>query len=568
MVEAVSKGVASLFFLGFWVIWCRNFSPKCVNSYMSKNTEHLFKPYHPNQVLLLPPSLSEKIPSHHPVRVVSEIIDKLDLTPILARYPGGGSSSYHPRMMLKILVYAYLRNIFSSRKIEMAVREHIHFMWLAGGNEPDHHSINRFRGNRMEGVFKEVFSQVVLLLHEAGHLSLQQAYIDGTKLEANANRYTFVWAKSIQHYRQQMADQLEELWQYAQSVAKAELGDSQPCDLEKLDPQAVAQTIEKIDQALKEKPEVDEKKKAQIKRVKKEWPENLRKYQRQEQILDGRNSYSKTDPDATFMRLKRDERLSQGQLRPGYNLQMSTHEQWILHFSIHPNPTDTLTLKPHLEEFKQLYDRLPEAVIGDAGYGSEENYQLLEEKEIEAFVKHNYFHQENKPAFIQKHPFHPRQLYYDQPRDRYICPMGQPMEKIGTLKRKTDNGFEQTLTQYQAKNCQGCPLRGVCHQGKGNRIIQVNHPLNQYRAQARERLESEEGIKHRKQRNVDVEAVFGILKQNRGFHRLALRGKEKVEIEVGLHALAHNLRKLTAKRIQKQPSEPLLPLKKMEMEAA
>ena len=382
----------------------------------------------------------------------------------------------------------------------------------------------------------------------------------GQKIEANANRYTFVWAKSIQHNRKRIAEQLEELWEYAQSVAKEELMESCPYDVEKLDPDAVQQTVEKIDQALRAHPEADKKKKAKIKRVKKTWAKNLRKYEQQEQILDGRNSYSKTDPDATFMRMKEDH-MKNGQLKPGYNLQLSTHQQFILHYSIHPNPTDTLTLKAHLEGFKAAYDQFPEQLTTDAGYGSEENYQFLEQHQVEAFVKYNYFHKEQQASFLKKHPFHPDRLYYDPDKDRFICPMGQPMEKIGTYKKKTASGFEQTLTKYQAQNCQGCPLRGVCHKGKENRIIQVNHKLRKHKEKARERLSSEEGIKHRKQRNIDVEAVFGILKQNRGFRRLSLRGNQKVETEIGLHALAHNLRKLTAKIVQKETKEPLLPLK-------
>ena len=231
---------------------------------MSKNTGKLFKSYSPGQLNLLPPSLDSLISDQHPVRVVNHVIDQLDLGAILAKYDGGGAPSYHPRMMLKVLVYAYLRNIYSSRKIEMAVSEHIHFMWLAGGNQPDHHSINRFRSHRLKGVLKEVFAQVVLLLHEAGHLNIKDIYTDGTKIAANANRYTFVWAKSIQRNRKRIAEQLEQLWDYAESVAKEELMDTQPCDFEQLDPKEVAKTIEAIDQALQTHLEADSTQKKKL----------------------------------------------------------------------------------------------------------------------------------------------------------------------------------------------------------------------------------------------------------------------------------------------------------------
>ncbi len=526
---------------------------------MLKSYDHLFKPYRQDQLSLLPPSLSSLIPESHPVRVVNAVIDQLDLSPILESYAGGGAPSYHPRMMLKVLVYGYLRNIYSSRKLEMALGEHIHFMWLSGDNRPDHNSINRFRSDRLKGVLKAVFSQLVLMLHESGHLDIKDISTDGTKIEANANRYSFVWAKSIQRNRGRIAEQLEALWAYAERVAKEELMDTQPCDLEQLKPEAVAQTIEAIDQALKSTPDADKKKKQKVKYAAKNWPDQLKKYDQQEQTLDGRNSYSKTDPDATFMRMK-DDHMKNGQLKPGYNLQMSTHEQFIVHYSTHPNPTDTLTLKPHLEEYKNSYGHSPEQLTTDGGYGSEENYTYLQQEGVEAFVKYNYFHKETQKSFLKKRPFHPNGLYYNKEEDVFICPMGQRMEKIGETIRKTSSGFEQHLHRYQAQNCQGCPLRAACHKAKTNRIIEVNHTLNAFKAQAREKLNSEEGISKRKRRNYDVEATFGILKQNHGLRRFLLRGKDKVEVETGIHAIAHNLRKFAAKLIEKKPKQPLLPL--------
>lgn len=523
--------------------------------------DNLFKDYGQNQLSLLPPSLDSLISPHHPVRLVSEVIDGIDLASIMSRYPGGGASSYHPRMMLKVLVYGYIRNTYSSRKLELAIAEHIHFMWLAGGNRPDHHSINRFRSERLKGVLKEVFSQVVLSLHEAGYLSIKDVYTDGTKLEAYANRYTFVWAKSIQTNKARIAQQLEELWSYAESVAKEELMDTSPCDFDHLEPEAVEKTIEAIDKALKsqEKGKGDKKKKQTVSYGKNNWPDALRRYEAQENILGDRNSYSKTDPDATFMRMKEDH-MKNGQLKPAYNVQMSSNNQFLIHYSIHSNPTDTLTLKPHLAGFKEQHGSLPEQITADAGYGSEENYTYLEEQEIEAFVKYNYFHKEAKASFQQKRPFHPNTLHYNEAEEVYICPMGQRMNNMGTFQRKTSSGFEQTLTKYQAQNCQGCPLHTSCHKAKANRIIEVNHALNRHRQLARERLTSEEGIEKRKKRPQEIEAVFGILKQNHGFRRCSLRGKQKVEIEVGLHALAHNFRKWAAVLLQKPTKIPLFPI--------
>ncbi len=213
----------------------------------------IFKDYPQGQTMLFPPSLDEMIEPEHPVRLVSSILDKLDLAPLLSRYRGCGASSYHPRMLLKVLVYGYLTNIYSTRKMEAAVKANIHFMWLSGMQRPDHNTINRFRSQKLKGVIHQIFSEVVQMLAASGHVSLKRAYTDGTKIEANANRYTFVWGKAIKTSRERIAAQLEELWAYAESVAGEELKDQRPTTFAPVDPQQVQQTIDKINAAIGKK---------------------------------------------------------------------------------------------------------------------------------------------------------------------------------------------------------------------------------------------------------------------------------------------------------------------------
>lgn len=512
---------------------------------MQKTSEKVvFKDYNTNQLMLLPPSLEELIEPNHPVRVVHQVIEHIDIQPILNNYKGGGTSSYHPKMLLKILIYGYLSNVYSSRKLENALKENIHFMWLAGMSKPDHNTINRFRSDRLRDVLKTVFSQVVMLLTESGHVDLKEVYTDGTKIEANANKYTFVWGNTIKTNKARIARQLEELWAYTQQVAKEEL-DQQVPDFSAIDPKQVIQTIEKIDAALQEK-SVNKKVKQKLNYGRKHWPAKLAEYEQKQAILGQRNSYSKTDTDATFMRMKEDH-MQNGQLKPGYNLQISTNKQIITHYSIHQKPTDTTTFIPHFNEFKKLYNRLPTSVTADAGYGSEENYEYAEKEQVTGYIKYNYFHKEQKKGKDKTDNLKTvSNLHYNKEQDTYYCPMGQPMKRVGAKNRTTSNGYQQSYAQYKAKNCHNCPLRGSCHDQKGDRIIGVNHRLNALKAKARERLLSEQGIKHRKQRPCDVEAVFGNIKQNKGFKRFMLRGLKKVEIEMGLIALAHNLAKVAA----------------------
>ena len=504
----------------------------------------LFKAYPQHQAFLFPPSLDSKIAANHPVRVVNDVIDKLDIDIILKKYKGGGTTSYHPRMLLKVLVYGYLNNVYSSRRIAASVKENIHFMWLAGLQEPDHRTINLFRSERLRNILKEVFAQIVLLLVESGHVSLKEIYTDGSKIESVANRYSFVWGKAIKTSRERIRQQLKELWSYTQKVAADEKNDDEPPpDFDKIDSKEVQQTIEQINATLKDIEGVDTKVRQKLAYASKQWPAKLKQYKKQEKILKKRNSYSKTDPDATFMRMKEDY-MKNGQLKPGYNVQISTNDQFVINYSLHPNPTDTKTLIPHLQQYQKLYNTLPAVQITDAGYGSEENYQYLDRHGIEAYIKPIDFDRKQKRNY-QPNPFATDQLEYDATKNQYRCPSGNPMKYVGQKIRKR-NGVIKKYSLYKAGGCKSCPLREACHGQKGNRIISVNHKGDRLKQQATDRLLTEKGIYYRKKRPADVEPVFGNIKHNKNFKRFLLKGIDKTEIEWGLLCIAHNLKKMAA----------------------
>jgi hypothetical protein len=238
----------------------------------------------------------------------------------------------------------------------------------------------------------------------------------------------------------------------------------------------------------------------------------------------------------------KEDHMKNGQLKPAYNVQVSSHNQYIVNYSLHQNPTDTTTLKKHLDSFQNLYKKYPEVLTADAGYGSEENYLLLAKHKIEGYVKHNQFDREQHSKNIDW--FKGDQLEYNKKKDVLYCPIGEEMKRIGSSTRITGNGFKQTLTKYQANKCNGCALTEACHSQKGSRIVDINHRLQRLKQQANARLKSEKGIMYRKRRAADVEPVFANLKHNKNFKRFMLKGIIKVEIETGLLALAHNLAKM------------------------
>lgn len=510
-----------------------------------KTLKVVFKQDLQNQGSLLPLDLNDLVAADHPVRAVSAVLDKVDIRPIVKQYRPGGTSSYHPRMLLKVMVYGYINNIYSSRKIEEAVRQNINFMWLAGMRKPDHNTINRFRGERLQKTLKPIFNQVVLMLCEEGLLNIRDLYTDGTKIEANANRYTFVWGKAIKTSRERISQQLDDLWKYALTVAAVELDDTDPSGFKKITRDSVEQTIERINEALKDK-DVEPKVRQKLQYAKKHWPAALDKYDMQEKILgNNRSSYSKTDKDATFMRMK-DDHMRNGQLKPAYNVQISTNKQFIASYSIHQNTSDIKTLQSHMGEHIKGLGVKPSSLTADAGYGSEENYQWLETKGITAYVKHNQFDRNQHKTTRDKKPFATDKLTYDAGKDRYYCPSGKAMKNIGIRDRVTTTGFKQTITKYRTTKCTGCPLQLQCNPNSNAKTIDVNHNLNRLKQHADKRLRTTKGIQKRKQRCYDVEPVFAAIKHNHNYKRFMLRGLEKVKIETGLLALAHNLRKKIA----------------------
>ena len=491
------------------------------------------------QNLLLPPSLDELVPENHMVRVVDAVIDRLDISDILSTYRGGGNSAFNPKMMLKVLVFAYLSNVYSSRRIEDLLRRDIYFMWLAGMKRPDFRTINYYRGKRLKEGFDAVFTQVVRLLHEEGFVSLKVQYIDGTKIESVANKYTFVWRGSVEKYDARLKAKTEALLRQIEQNHAIENQENPAA--EELTAEEVAERVGRI----REKIDADNLSKEErnaLKQIETDAVPRMNRYKEQLETMGSRNSYSKTDPDATFMRMKEDAMLN-GQLKPGYNVQISTENQFITNFGIYQRPTDTLTMISYLESFRTRYGMQSEEIVADSGYGSEENYEYMFRNGMTPYVKYNMFHVEQRRGY-RNNPFRVSNLFYNPQDDFYVCPMGQKMKFIRQEKRYTASGYQQTVSVYRASRCEGCPLRGQCHKSKRDRQIEVNHTLDDYKARAKELLTSEHGLKHRSNRPIEPEAVFGQIKECGRFRRLRLKGLTGAKIDFGLKALAHNLRKL------------------------
>ena len=282
------------------------------------------------------------------------------------------------------------------------------------------------------------------------------------------------------------------------------------------------------------------------KELKEERSEKLAEYDRHLETLGDRNSYSKTDKDATFMHLKEDA-MNNGQTKPGYNMQIATENQFITNFALFPNPTDTLTYIPFMESFRERYGHFASTEVADSGYGSEENYEFMEKNGVAAYVKYNRFHIEHRPQYVPN-PFRSENLYYNKDEDCCVCPMGQRMERTGTSHTKSSSGYVSDKATYTAQNCRGCPLRGLCFDASvDRRVIDRNHKLEAYRKKASELLTSEEGLWHRGRRCIEPEAVFGQIKYDMAYNRFRHTTIDKVTMDFAFFAIAFNIKKMVAK---------------------
>ena len=508
------------------------------------------KSYSNNDRLFFLLNPNEDIAENDPVRVVDAVVESLDLREFRKLYREKGRCPYHPKMMLKLILYAYMNNVYSCRKIEKAVRRDIHYIWLAAQERPDFVTINRFR-NRVKNEINNIFTQVVLLLAGRGFITLDVEYIDGTKIESKANKYTFVWRKTVEKNRAKLQEKIRVLLQQIDEV----IAQDKAAEAERVEftTDTLNTFIGELKDALAAKPEpADREQKKQHREKKKQLKElekhrdKLNEYDSRLEQMGERNSMSKTDPDATFMRMKEDA-MNNGQTKPGYNLQISAENQFITDFALFPNPTDTLTLIPFFNSFLNRYGHLPSVAVADSGYGSEENYRFMDEAGMEAYVKYNRFHIEQRPRY-KPNPFHHDNFHYNADEDYYVCPMGQHMRRIGTAHSKTASGYRSENARYRAQNCKGCPLRCLCYKAKGDqRIIEVNHRLNEYKRKARELLTSEEGLKHRGRRCIEPEAVFGQMKFNMAYRRFRHFGKDKVSMDFAFFAIAFNIKKMCSK---------------------
>lgn len=487
------------------------------------------------------------IPANDSVRLLDETVEEMNLTALWRAYKRTGRKpATNPVTLLKILLYANMEGIYSSRSIESSCKRDINFIWLLNGAKaPNHHEIARFRSGRLPECAEELFYQLVKKLDTLGEIKFEHLFVDGTKIEANANKYSFVWKKSVTKYEARLLENLEQLCRetgrkYGVFTTENEL-------------------LLALEQRMTE-PFVHGrgKRKSQLQRdIEKlrELLERKTKYADYQSTFDGRNSFSKTDPDATFMHMKEDH-MRNAQLKPGYNVQFGVEGEYITGVAVGSERSDQLTLIGLLENIKKQTGRYYDDVTADAGYESEENYTWFEDKPCDCYIKpQNY--ERSKTKKYKNNMALRENMAYDAESDEYTCQNGRKLRAVYTGIRRSKSGFESDVTYYECENCSNCPHKKTCTRSKGNRKLQVSKKFIEQRKGSLERITSEKGILLRMNRSIQSEGAFGVIKQNYDFRQFLLRGNKKVFTEILLITMGYNINKLHAKIQQNRTGKQL-----------
>ena len=488
-----------------------------------------------------------------PVRLLFEVTEGLDYTELYNTYSTlGRNPAIDPAILFRILIYGYMNKLYSSRDIERACNRDINFMWLLQGQKaPDHNTIARFRSERLEECIDNLFNQLIIRLGEMQEIRFENIFIDGTKIEANANKYTFVWKKATDKFENKLQEKIKVILE------------ALPIDLDikiskvkgKVTVDYISKIIDKLNY-LKEKHSIEfvygkGKRKSKLQKYIEElqnFIEKQSKYDEYNGIFNGRNSFSKTDKDATFMHMKEDH-MKNGQLKPGYNIQIGVEGEYIVGVDVSSERSDQLTLIPFLDKLEKDLPEKFENVIADAGYESEENYMYLSKHNQKSYIKPQNYEKSKSKKF--KDDISKREnMTYNIEEDFYICAYGKKLVPVSSKFKTSKSGYKSIVTIYESESCDECPYKNKCTKAKGNKRLHVSKDFIKKRKESLNNITTPKGKLLRVNRSIQVEGAFGVLKQDYGFRRFLLRGKKNIKTEFMLLSFGYNIQKLFNKGIQ------------------
>ena len=534
-------------------VWCYN-----LTAMKNQNTEVYYTPIQ----MKFPLGFEKIIKIDDPVYTFSEVMAHIDLQKYFVKKGNEmGRPRYDREKLLKIVLFAFMEFGYCSvRFIQKLCETDIRFLWILDGEKaPCHMTISNFIDNELKLSLDEVFNDINSYMFKQLHVDLKHVYIDGTKIEANANKYTWVWKKSCIKSRNNVFTKLsaileemnEEMAMYCRAVFEIR----QEYAIEYVD-YILKTYLDSVGMTTEDFVHGSGKRKTPQQRLYEkvyDCYKKLKSYAQKIEICgESRNSYSKTDNDATFMRFKKDH-MKNDQLLPGYNLQMVICDEMIAHFGVFAFASDMDCFQPLMDGFNIRYGFYPQYPVADAGYGSFNNYLYCEQHGMEKYMKFTMYEKETKDSKYRDNPYRAVNFAIDH-EGFMVCPNGKRFYFLRTAPIK-GNQFERTEEYYQCEDCTGCPHREKCHKSEKNRIVRINEELTQFHKEVLANLNCVHGALLRMNRSIQAEGAFGGIKWNKGYRRLRRRGIEGVILELGLISCGFNLYKYHLKMLAKRKEE-------------
>lgn len=503
---------------------------------------------------VLPLLISDYLDICDPVLTFDRFMGEIELEKYLKSIPKHytGRLRYNPVSMLKTVLFGFMTNGYISlRELEDQCKVNLRFMYLMEHETPSYRTFGYFINEVLGDSIEEIFSDINKKIFETEHVDLQHLYIDGSKFEANANKYSWVWKKATEKSRFRLFDKITHIFE--------EINEELSCAGVKLSinseyaPEYIKEAAEKYAEVW----QLDEMQfiygRGHHKTVQQRHYEKLRKYAAKleeyvEKIRicgDGRNSYSKTDHAATFMRIKTDY-MGNDRLLPAYNVQIGVADEYIAVVDVNQYRTDMDCFVPLMNRFRDIYGFYPKYPVADAGYGSYNNYIFCEQNGMEKYMKFTMFKKETTDKKYHEDPF--RAVNFQIGKDGIMrCPNGKAFH-FQYRKHVYGNQYGRQEEVYQCEDCSGCPYAERCKKAEKNRTVRINHELTAMHQEVIDNLGSIHGALLRMNRSIQAEGTFGIMKNDRWYKRIVRRGIKSVQLEVFLVSIGQNLYKFHNKQ--------------------
>ena len=505
--------------------------------------------------LKLPLEIEKIIEISDPVYTFCEVLNQIDLKRYLVvKENRTGRKRFDSETLLKVILFAFMEHGYvSTREIEKLCKTDIRFMYLLEEQPaPSHMTIDNFMNHCLSESIDKIFEEINRYIFATENVDLEHIYIDGTKLEANANKYSWVWKKSSIKNRKKTFDKV--------SVLLSEINKSIEYHSVKFDIRTeyaieyLEQVTEQYVRLMDLQPEAVVRGRGHHKSTEQryydkliEYTEKLKKYAEHIRISgEHRNSYSKTDNGATFFRMKKDY-MGNDQLLPGYNIQLGLCDEYIAVYDVKQYASDMDCFQPLMEKFRNTYHKYPLYPVADAGYGSLNNYIYCQEHGMEKYMKFTMFKKETEDKEYRENPYRAVNFPINE-NGNPMCPNGKEFHYLYSRPVR-GNKYGRTEEVYECEGCNGCLHREKCCNGEGNRTIHLNEELTSYHQEVLHNLNSIQGALLRMNRSIQAEGAFGTIKWNRDYKRARRKGLKGVIFELSLISCGFNLHKYHLKKL-------------------